>query len=315
MLSEQGHGVRKIAYVEFVAYDGVDVKVTLKKILHRLCASASDDADPHVAPDERHGHIVVVQAFNKHMSHTSKGMSKLLQSEFGVGLGLKLADDTRANITTLFLSILLGMDHVNHKTLRAANSRLSPSTSNSSAFERKIRLASGDDATYNKLCEKAIMAEREGWSSWTIPCETHFVSGTHKRCSLLAYFDECGMVNNSLCQKNFGMILKIQKAAADVFASMTVLHDDIIIDEEGLAFKQCCLDAFLEMGGGKVCKRVALTYVFPGDWRVQDEIPWKKLGGEVELQTLYVVPLLFNNPPHEWPRQRFTGFEIALEDN
>ena len=64
---------------------------------------------------------------------------------------------------------------------------------------------------------------------------------------MLAYFDECGMVNNALCQQNFGMILKIQKAAADVFAKMTVLHDDLTIDDEGIEFKQCCLDAFLEV--------------------------------------------------------------------
>ena len=318
--SEEGNGVRRLVYVEFAAYDGVDVKVTLKKIFRRLCAATPSGAGPSAASGERHDNMLALQKFNRRVSQTSSGMSKLLQSEFGVGLGLQLADNRRINIKAVFLPLLLGMDHVNHKTLRASNLRLSPRTSNSDVFERKIRVASGDDATYNKLCEKSIMVDREGWSSWTIPCETHFLSSSHRRCSMLAYFDECGMMNNALCQQSFGMILKILKAAADVFAKMTVLHDDVTIDDEGIEFKQCCLDAFLEVGGDQMCKRVALTYIFPGDWRDQHEIQWKRLGGEsreqvIELQIQYVVPLIFGHPPHEWPRQRFTGFEIALQDN
>ena len=116
--------LRRIIYVDFVAYDGVDVKVALKRLRSRLRSSIAAEALEKGVSS--HEDALVSFDFNDVLPQNIGGLSKILQSEFAVGMGVQVADGARLNIKASFLPILLGMDHCNTKNLVAANRRIDP---------------------------------------------------------------------------------------------------------------------------------------------------------------------------------------------
>ena len=119
-----------------------------------------------------------VQVASKQPVETQLGMQQILHTRQAVAMVLHVGEEVCLLVGDL-ASLLQGMDRSTAETILEALVRHEVGSAAVDSFERRVRVAESDGATYNARCEKGTLQRREGWFGLHFICEIHYTSGTH----------------------------------------------------------------------------------------------------------------------------------------
>ena len=307
-----GPDVEVLNYVDYAAYDGVDLKLMTKNFWSRVAERAPVvGALEDVSAVEK----LVLELREKKPVEEQLGMAKILHSKQYVGMVLRIGGEIVYLVGHLG-SLLVGLDRSTGEGILGAVMRLDPGSEARENIPRKLRLNESDNAGYNDRCERGLLDTREGWMGLRFGCEVHYASGTHSKTFGVVPLDVSGFINTTLSLRDFGMLIQFRASARTVLRRILKLYhkDELVLDDGALAFRKLVLDVLVGSDPKDRLFKETLVRLSPGDWRVVTEFQWILIADEsfeqvLDLLVEGLIPLFWGVAPFEFPRNRWTGAE------
>lgn len=308
--------VEYLTYVEFVTYDGVDLRLRTSARV-----TQGQGAEGDVAWGQLHADTAVADPHRVPVDWEAKdwttGTSKLLNSESAVWMHLRI-DGKDVFLHADFPACLQALHKNTAECIKAAALNLVDSSSFRDRFRRRIRLSVTDAAAPNLKAERSILAERPSWHGLHLLCHVHVWARIHGRVFKFCDETTSGMIAVTLSLSDAGHMSLFRAAFRQVLA-----QDLEIIREppspEAVSFRNLILDEFFGHSADFCEHRLILSRLAGGDWRQGGTFQYLATGSErrediLERLFCHLVPCLAGHIPEMFPRQRWSGTEEALRD-
>lgn len=305
--------VDALVFLEFVTYDGVDLKVKSTGNL-KTAAPGVDDGGGTGAGQGQGWSASSSQSWAQ---DACTGHSKLLNSECAQWLLLRAGDEyifVHGELSTT----LQTMDHNSAECLKAAVDKLGD-IDGSERFLRRVRVCTTDRASSNLRCERFLMASRPSWTEIHLFCNVHVWARIHTRTFSLHDSAISAMISLSLSLASGAHMSLFRASFRRVLArDMKIVRKAPTPDAQ--AYRSLVLDRFV--GGGSPAameQRQLISRLAGGDWRVQGTFEFyatddSSRGDVLALLYSKLVPCLAGHEPKTFPRHRWTGVGDALRD-
>lgn len=304
--------VKLVCFLEFVSYDGVDLKVETKaetKTSQHLLAGAAPPVVDH--PDG------VAPAAPASSYDVCVGKAKLLNLDSEAAMILEVRGKLVA-IRTQFLTWLQCVDRNTGEAILGALLQQSCGTDAREKFIRRVRVATTDAAGYNFRAENGWKAQHPQSSHLHFRCDVHVTSAVIS--TVFGLLPQCikGMTAIALSLGQFGQISLFRASFRKVLSQMLRLVYDLP-SKQAMNYRDSVIDVFLGQSQRHAPLRMVLSRCASGDWRRTDVFEYFASPGDtresvVNLLHEQFVPALLGHSPRTWPRNRWTGFDDSLLD-
>jgi len=196
--------VEVLAYVDYAAYDGVDLKLTTKNFWKRVRERAPVAGMLQDAGDVEK---LLLELQSKQPVEEQLGMAKILHSKQYVGMALRIDETEVCYLIGAVGSLLLGMDRSTGEGILGSILRQEVGGVSRETVKRKTRLNESDSAGHNERAERGLLDLRPGWQGLTFKCEVHYTSGTHAKAYAVTPGDVTGMISTTLAKRDFGTLV------------------------------------------------------------------------------------------------------------
>ena len=261
---------------------------------------------------------------------SDSGPSKLFQTSAQVAMLLKQQEVHEGGaskylfVTGRPLTCIQLLETSSAEILKAALQASSSVSVAANAFQFKVRVATSDRLAANLKAERQLSLDRGAdWLALQSPCDVHCVSGARtKTFALLDGFISL-MVNLSLSLRLSGNMIRFRACVRGVVASrLKIMRGEP--SPAALAYRLHMLQLFLSRGSGAARRRSMLWVWLNGDWRDEScirhyEDPRRSRAqnkAEVicRMVTRAVIGALAHRAPAVFPRHRWTGVDLALDE-
>ena len=314
--SEPNTDVQLLLYIEFDAYDIVDLTLGVKgKQLPPPASDIANDVGAAVAPvatDEASGVLLPTSGDAK----PEIGVQKVLQNE-GYSVLVFRAQGRCHIVQGNRASILQVADRGTGETLLQQIQSRAPKT-DPNQFARRLRLACADGAGSNGRAERHWRSTHPSWTQFGVHCHVHMLHAIHKRVFHLVDPDVSGMINLALCLRGGRQMANLREALKRTLqANIKFIAGPI--SAAGTKFKHFVLDTLLGSSLEAARNKTLLLRGCPGDWRNEDSFEYVLRAGEtpdIALAMLETVlaPFLCRRAFWIYPRSRWVGADQSLLD-
>eukprot|EP00971_Amphidinium_carterae_P147821 2930043-Amphidinium_carterae.5 len=207
--------------------------------------------------------------------------------------------------------------------LAEALSRLCASSSQSESFRMKTRMSSMDKAAANVACESAFTSCRNGWTSLQSFCEVHITARAFRKCfDQLMGDDISGIIHIALALRSGAAMINFRKCLVEEIRAKLKLYFGPV-PSDAITYREKMLNLFLNSGSKILVNRMLLSKLPNGLWSVRDEVQVflpLELQGQVSKATVSksvvaaLTYVLTGTKPHLFPRHRWTGCDLAVEE-
>lgn len=314
-LAEQASAgkVKLLCYMEFLSYDGLDLKVATKSCVRSNMAGECVAVQPPGAGPPDGGNAERVST----TVEKAVGTTKLLNGESAVAMLVEAG----GQLTILYGDFLTWLQSVNKNSGEAILAALRAQDVKCPArdrFERKIRFVTTDAAAYNFRAERGMMASRPDWTLLHLRCDIHVIASIH--ASVYGSLEPCvaGMVAVSLTMCQFGQIQLLRAALKRVLGmSLRLVYRPPC--RAARAYREWVVNTFLGTSARFAALRLVLGRCASGDWRKLHTFEFLAGPQDTKESVLHLlhtmfVPMILAHAPRIWPRNRWTGFDSSLQD-
>eukprot|EP00971_Amphidinium_carterae_P335543 6471461-Amphidinium_carterae.2 len=308
-----------VLFMEVMSYDETPMKA---KVLETTTSSSSNCVQAEAEGTAVGSSVKTRLALSLSMTNVSES-TKILQCRHScamvIRLGCKLVK-IHGNVATP----LQIMEKNNACILRECLSRVSASTSQSNVFKLQVRVASRDQAAYNKLAERVILHERHPhWTGLEFGCEVHASARAFsKTFDGLLKADISGLLNVAL----------VLRAGANMLLFRRCIQEEILSrlklkfcqpPQEAQAYREAFLQTCVTVGANVFFHRVVLARLPNGLWSnfasVEMYLPaeWKgktEPNAVAKVLTSGLCYVLCGVKPHMFQRHRWCGCDLAIEE-
>lgn len=306
--------VRLLCFIEFAAFDGVDLKLKSNAIVafNQEGKSIAIDQEPG-KPKVQGGEFAMV------MTDSTIGPTKLLNSELTAACLL----DIGGELTVIYNDILTHLQVADRTTGQALCAALrSQSGSRGDGlpeFLRKVRIAMTDAAGYNFKAERLLLSARGGgWETLHLKCDMHVVSSIHGQTFDCLGPLVSGMTAVSVSLGAFGQMTLFREAMRRVLSKqLRLVYQQP--NQEAAKFRDLILDTFVGSSAKPAPLRMTVARCASGDSRKTGVFEFYAGPGDTSESVLQLlmkafVPTVLAHAPSTWPRARWTGFDKSLLD-
>jgi len=250
--------------------------------------------------------------------------AKLLQSEQHFGMLLKVGDNY-VMIKGTTLSPLQAVERCTAEVLQEAQAQLSAVTAQADHFEQKTRIATVDKFSGNTKAERAIAQARGAdWRTLHFFCEVHVTSTIHGQTfhNLELGLDVSSMVHCALSLRVGAAMNRFRACMRlEVASKLHILRGRP--PQEATQRRDQLLKLFLSRGPNLAFRKIVLAMLPNGDWSRRDRVEYYIVpgaGGPTERPAICrllcsgLISALCSSPPSLYPRHRWTGADVAVDD-
>jgi len=310
-----------LMYVDACRYDETPMRVTAQHVEHLVLSGSAPN------PDGDQQVQLLPRCLKRLVMGSSTGTSKLLQSECAYAMlgkthpvdGIEHIVGVKSQSVTFIQDLERGTGEVYARALQ----RVTCPSDASEKFSLPIRLATTDKGSANSTCER-ILTQRRGdkWSNPIWNCDVHTVSGCHTKVAVLVKDDVSALLHMALGLQLTGNMIRFRRCVIeDVRSRLVLLHGRPPV--AAAAFREFVLDLFLARGPDFQVRRAMIQVYLTGDWRNDAEVEYyfqqPGLDDQIDegklrhMIALGVARTLANRQIHVYPRHRWVGFDLSID--
>ena len=314
-------GPSPVLYIESCRYDETPMPATTKDVAHAIVRpSAGASATPEGAPGKSLVRRVVLG--------TDAGTTKFFQSEVAYCLLGKCVepssgDPTFFGVHSNAVTYVQALVEKNAAAYKEALGRVCCPSAETLKFPLPLRLATCDKDASNLKAEREIAQERgDPWAHLAFTCDVHTAAGCHTKVATLVQDEISGILHLALSLCASGHMGQFRRCIIEyVEERMLILYGRP--SASAIEYKMQIMDLFLARGSDFRVRRALVQSYLPGDWRNHEDIEYYRSPGmddDLDDETLRgivahgVVRALANRRPHTYPRHRWTGFDLSLDE-
>ena len=209
--------------------------------------------------------------------------------------------------------------------LREQQLRISDASKAMTLFKARLRATCTDRGSGNAPCERALAAERFKWPQGRVQwaCEVHKTATIHEEVLNVQPLDATisGMIRTALALRSGTGMQRFREALVqEVRSRLQVLCGPP--PREATAYRRTMLNMFVRHGASTATKRLLLVLCPNGEWRAQRVQFYLRSDGRgpqqeeavAEYVSLGLVVALCSAQPKLYPRHRWTGADIAVDE-
>ena len=312
---------QQIAYVEHSSYDETPMKASFDEIEDLL-----DEETPEPSPGAAFGSLddlLVTKQLSKLFRHNTSTV-KMLQTKASFGMVLHVGGEY-VHLLGQTVCPLQIMERGTAEVLQACLHRNSAVSSWVTPFRWKARSVCTDKAGYNIKAEKSITQNRpQSWSNLHIHCEVHCTSTCfQKTYESLVPHEVSGLIRCALALRQPSVLNTFRTCLKEEIRKRLVIKRGAP-PLDAVQHRQQLLDTFLTQQSrqGQV-HRLLLAKLPNGDWRNRSEVHYfvgpsdnalQDADQIAEMLETGLVYCMCSSKPHLWPRHRWTGADVAVDE-
>ena len=208
--------------------------------------------------------------------------------------------------------------------MREALCRLSATTTHSEAFKLRTRISSMDKASANLLTETCMVASRRGhWKPLVNTCEVHTTARAFRKT-----FDNLvpqhisAIIHIALALRSGSAMVSFRRCLVQEIHSRLKLYYGPV-PEAAVIYRQKMLSLFWTTGSNLLLRRMLVSKLPNGMWSLKEEVQvYLPLTDQGQVSKDSVARslekalsfVLTGSKPHVFPRHRWTGSDLSVED-
>jgi hypothetical protein len=313
--------LRLVSYLEFPAYDGVDLSLRSRARKLKLDGTLAIENSSAEAIAIAQGSIgCVASPLLPKGSDTlcAMGPTKVLQSSNIVAM-LVEAEGQYIVLHSEHLCPLTTVDRNTAEALTPCVNKMRPGSVHREKFKRKTRVAATDKGGANPRIESGIARTQPDWSLLHIFCHIHVGYAVHTKTFKFVdpYLADCMCYSKSV--SGLGELVHLELSYRRVIRSKLQFVEMLTLSHDALAFKDFVIRTFFGVGPDSVEPRAVLLRCCPGNWLDSRRFEYVLGPGETEADALamiddHLVSLLCGRQPFRYPKSRWFGAEKTFRD-
>ena len=306
-----------VCYIDYITYDETPLKTTVIDPADSDLLSLQATTPEQGVPDVSVQYPLVASM----TVSNSSASNKLLQCRQHFCMLVKLEKLGFVKLYGDTPCHLQCMEKNNNVVLQECLGRIGGSSTYADKFRTKTRMCTVDKAGYNLLAEKKIVTQRSRWSSLVQACEVHGVARTFKRCydGLMAEH-VTGCLQVALAMRS-SMATFRRCLQMEIRSKLKIYYG--VCAQDAQDYREQCLSTFLTAGSRLLWRRLMLSALPNGDWRnksqvevflppsMQGQASEQKIASTLEAS---LTSVLAGTKPHLYPRHRWTGCDLSVEE-
>lgn len=246
---------------------------------------------------------------------------KLLNTLSSFGMLLDLPGKFVSIIGSTICS-LQALERTTATCVAEAQRRICGVSSFSNRFSAKTRLVCTDSASSNFAAERKLAAERGTWASLTSCCDVHRVASIHNKVfTPFLGSNVTGLIRCALSLRHGPAMSVFRRCmTAEITSTLEILRG--YPPPQCTAYRGKVLQLFCRNGPHATTRRLLLAALPNGNWLNSDRVEVYVREDSHNLDPLAiakvftsgVIAALCSNRPHLYPRHRWCGADLAVDD-
>ena len=309
-----------VAYVDAQTYDETPMKATIKH--DNVPAQHGQGASTGSQLASGASQVDGQQFQNLDTGRLEAMKVKILQTRQFYGMVLKHGHDY-VNIMGQTLCPLQVMERGTAEVLKECLLRQSAVSPRAALFTFPTRLSCSDKAAYNLKAEADMVGDRAGsWQHIHTTCDVHATSTAYNKVfEGLVPSQVSGLIRCALSLREPAALHAFRRCLAEEIQSrLRILRGAPPRSAE--EHRQRTMETFMSEGSSSMVVRVLLSHLPNGDWRNSSEVEYYVSVQDADIDKDHICRRLqqglcyamVGTQPSFWPRHRWTGADIALDE-